>query len=48
MDKLKKNNCLNQFMNKIRPYFDKNDEFWNKNLLKEYLNKWRKIAKKIS
>ena len=47
MDKLKKNNCLNQFLSKIRPYFDKNDEFWQKNLLKEYLNNWRKIAKKL-
>ena len=47
IDNLKKNNYLNLFLDKIRPYFDKNDEFWHKNLLKEYLNNWHKIVKKL-
>ena len=48
MDNLKKNNCLKQFLIKIRPYFDKNDEFWQKNLLKEYFDIWYKKAKKLA
>ena len=48
MNKLKKNNCVQKFLYKIRPYFDKNDEFWKKNLLKEYLDKWYKTAKKLA
>jgi len=47
MDNLKKNNNLQKFLYKIRPYFDKNDEFWKKNLLKEYFDKWRNNAKKL-
>jgi predicted patatin/cPLA2 family phospholipase len=47
MDNLKKNNCLNLFLIKIRPYFYKNDEFWKNNLLKKHLDKWNKIAKKL-
>ena len=47
MDKLNKNNCMEKFLQKIRPYFDKNDEFWNNNLLKEYFDKWRNNTKKL-
>ena len=47
MDNLKKNNCVQKFLYKIRPYFDKNDEFWKKNLLKEYFDKWRNNARKL-
>ena len=48
LDDLSKNRAVQQFLYKIRPYFDKNDEFWNKNLLKEYFDKWRNNAKKLS
>ena len=47
MDDLNKNNCIKKFLNKIRPYFDKNDEFWKQNLLKEYLYQWCNKAKKL-
>ena len=47
LDNLRKTNCLKQFLYKIRPYFDKNDEFWKKNLLREYFDKWRNYAKKL-
>ena len=47
LDKLNKNRFMKQFLNKIRPYFDKNDEFWKKNLLKEYFDKWRDNARKM-
>ena len=47
MNNLNKNKCLQKFLYKIRPYFDKNDEFWKKNLLKEYFDKWRNKAKKL-
>ena len=46
-DKLNKNRFLKQFLYKIRPYFDKNDEFWKKNLLREYFEKWRDNARKM-
>ena len=47
MDNLDKNQCLQKFLYKIRPYFDKNDEFWKKNLMKEYFDKWRNKTKKL-
>ena len=48
LNNLNKNRCLQKFLYKIRPYFDKNDEFWKKNLLKEYFDKWRNNVKKLS
>ena len=47
MDTLNKNKQIQKFINKIRPYFDKNDEFWRNNLLKEYFDKWRNNADKL-
>ena len=46
-DNLKKNKFYKQFLSKIRPYFDKNDQFWKENLLKEYFDKWRDNARKL-
>jgi hypothetical protein len=46
-DKLNKNRFVKQFLYKIRPYFDKNDEFWKKNLLREYFEKWRDNVRKM-
>ena len=48
MNALKRNNYLQKFLYIIRPYFDKNDEFWKNNLLKEYLYKWFNNARKIT
>ena len=48
LDILNRNKAIRQFLNKIRPYFNKNDEFWRKNLLKEYFDKWRRNANKLS
>ena len=47
LDKLKKNKQVNNFIDKIRPYFNKNDEFWKNNLLREYFDKWRNNADKL-
>ena len=47
LDTLKKNRYLKQFLYKIRPFFDKNDEFWKKTLLREYFEKWRDNARKL-
>ena len=46
-DLLKKNKFYRQFLSKIRPYFNRNDEFWKKNLLREYFDKWRNNARKL-
>ena len=46
-DKLNQNRFVKQFMYKIRPYFDKNDEFWKKNLLREYFERWRDNVRKL-
>jgi hypothetical protein len=35
-------------MKKIRPYFNKNDDYWRRKLLKEYFDKWRRNATKLS
>ena len=48
MNALKRNNYLQKFLYIIRPYFDKNDEFWKNNLLKEYLYKWFNNARKLT
>ena len=45
---LKKNKYMDLFIKKIRPYFDKNDEFWRKNLLREYFDRWRNNALKLT
>ena len=47
LDKLNKNKQVQNFIHKIRPYFDKNDEFWKNNLLREYFDKWRNNANKL-
>ena len=46
-DKLIRNRKMKQFLYKIRPYFGKNDEFWNKNLLREYFDKWKNNVQKL-
>ena len=46
-DKLNRNRKMKQFLYKIRPYFGKNDEFWNQNLLREYFDKWRNNVQKL-
>ena len=48
MDNLNKNNAVKKFLYKIRPYFDKNDDYWNKNLLQECLDEWLNKAKKLA
>ena len=48
LDLLNKNSAINQFLNKIRPYFKKNDDYWRRKLLKEYFDKWRRNATKLS
>ena len=45
---LKKNKYMDLFIKKIRPYFDKNDEFWRNNLLREYFDRWRNNALKLT
>ena len=47
LDKLNKNKQVQNFIHKIRPYFEKNDEFWKNNLLREYFDRWRNNAKKL-
>ena len=47
LDNLMKNKYVKTFLYKIRPYFDKNDEYWKKNLLREYFEKWRENANKL-
>ena len=44
LDTLNKNKQIQNFINKIRPYFDKNDEYWKNNLLKEAFDKWKNAA----
>ena len=46
-DKLNKNRYMKQFMYRIRPLFYKNDSYWNKRLLREYLDRWRNITKAL-
>ena len=48
LDLLNKNSAIKQFMKKIRPYFNKNDDYWRRKLLKEYFDKWRRNATKLS
>ena len=47
-DILNKNSAIKQFRNKIRPYFYRNDDYWRRNILKEYFDKWRRNATKLS
>ena len=47
LDKLKKNKQIIIFIQKIRPYFQKNDDVFNKNLLRYYLYKWRDATDKL-
>jgi len=44
---LNKNQYIKLFIYKIRKYFNKNDEYWKKNLLREYFDKWRNNADKL-
>ena len=47
LDKLKKNKQVRIFVQKIKPYFRKNDDIFNKNLLRIYLYKWKDITDKL-
>ena len=47
LDALKKNRFVKLFMYKIRKYFDKNDEFWKNNLLREYFERWRDNVRRM-
>jgi len=47
-DLLNKNSARNQFLKKIRPYFRKNDDYWRRKLLKEFFDRWRRNAMKLS
>ena len=47
LDTLNKNQYIKLFIYKIRKYFNKNDEYWKKNLLREYFDKWRNNADKL-
>ena len=46
-DKLNRNRYVKEFLNKIRPFFDKNDDYWRDHLLRKYFNKWRDNANKL-
>ena len=35
------------FKDKIRPYFDRNDEYWKNDLLREYFDRWRDNVNKL-
>jgi hypothetical protein len=34
-------------MKKIRPYFDKNDDFWRNNLFREHFDSWKNNALRL-
>ena len=44
---LRKNRYMKLFKDKIRPYFDRNDEYWKNDLLREYFDRWRNNVNKL-